>query len=244
MPDRDQSPMMFKYSGVGLLLSIMISLFVLPFFEGMRAGRTMFVLGYSLLLVLAAISTRTNFRLIAVSLLIVAIPAGVGSLLIEWKALLVVFCLVGSTVFWYAGIKIVLDVVRSRSIEFDSILRAVTSYLLFGLGWSLTYWAMCIIDPQSFLAPNLDSELNGRENDVQFSTLIYYSFVTMSTLGYGDIIPNGRVTRTLAWMQSVTGQFYVAVAIAWLVSSLPKAQDMNGHDPQESDREANEVDNA
>ncbi|MEM1069384.1 MAG: potassium channel family protein [Planctomycetota bacterium] len=89
-----------------------------------------------------------------------------------------------------------------------------------------------------------DCTQNGRENDVQFSTLIYYSFVTMSTLGYGDIIPNGRVTRTLAWMQSVTGQFYVAVAIAWLVSSLPKAQDMNGHDPQESDREANEVDNA
>ena len=54
------------------------------------------------------------------------------------------------------------------------------------------------------------------------SEFIYFSFVTMATLGYGDITPLGRVPRTLAWIQSVTGQFYVAVVIAWLVSALPR----------------------
>jgi hypothetical protein len=56
----------------------------------------------------------------------------------------------------------------------------------------------------------------------EFSQFVYFSFVTMSMLGYGEIIPQGPVAQTLAWMQSVTGQFYIAVLVAWLVGEIPK----------------------
>ena len=52
----------------------------------------------------------------------------------------------------------------------------------------------------------------------EFSQFVYFSFVTMSTLGYGDITPQNSVAKTLTWMQSVTGQFYIAVLVAWMVS--------------------------
>jgi voltage-gated potassium channel Kch len=55
-----------------------------------------------------------------------------------------------------------------------------------------------------------------------FSQYVYFSFVTMSTLGYGDITPRSSIAQTLAWMQSVTGQFYIAVLVAWMVSEIPR----------------------
>jgi voltage-gated potassium channel len=50
--------------------------------------------------------------------------------------------------------------------------------------------------------------------------LTYYSFVTLTTVGYGDISPVSPATRTLAWMEAITGQFYLAVIVAGLVSVL------------------------
>ena len=54
-----------------------------------------------------------------------------------------------------------------------------------------------------------------------FSQVIYFSFVTMSTLGYGDIVPCVPLALTLTWTQSVIGQFYLAVLVARLVGVLP-----------------------
>lgn len=227
-PDQRQSKR--EFSGIGLLTSIMISLLVLPFLEDREVGRPVLVCGYSLLLLISVISVKTNFRLILISMLVVALPAGLASLLVQQESLFVAFCLAGSGILWYAGIKIVISTLAARAIEFDSIMKAVSSYLLFGLGWALTYWAVCTVDDSAFYSSVLASDPDVRQEGIDFSTLIYYSFVTMSTLGYGDIVPNGAVTRTLAWMQSVTGQFYVAVAIAWLVSSLPRVHELHPDD--------------
>jgi hypothetical protein len=51
-------------------------------------------------------------------------------------------------------------------------------------------------------------------------TLFYYSFVTLSTVGYGDITPRLPQTQTLAYLIAVTGQLYVAIIMAFLVGKL------------------------
>ena len=58
------------------------------------------------------------------------------------------------------------------------------------------------------------------ETDALPHVLTYYSFVTLTTVGYGDISPVSPAARTLAWMEAVTGQFYLAVIVAGLVSLL------------------------
>ena len=50
--------------------------------------------------------------------------------------------------------------------------------------------------------------------------MTYYSFVTLTTVGYGDISPVSPATRTLAWVEAITGQFYLAVIVAGLVSVM------------------------
>ena len=70
-----------------------------------------------------------------------------------------------------------------------------------------------------------------------FSQVVYFSFVTMSTLGYGDIVPETPLAQTLAWMQSVLGQFFLAVLVAWLVSALPRHRHLKSSSVNEADEE-------
>lgn len=214
------------FTGIGLLASLLLSLLILPLFEEMKAGRPVLISGYSLTLICAAIVARSSLRIFAIAFLSVALPAGFASMLVEWKWLFVTHCLAGSLFFWYVGGKILTKTLLSQQVDFDSVLKALSAYLLFGLAWALTYWAAYTINPDSLQSPQFQDAESSSEIVGEFSIFVYYSFVTMSTLGYGDIIPAGRITRTLAWMQSVTGQFYVAVGIAWLVSSLPKIYEL------------------
>jgi hypothetical protein len=62
------------------------------------------------------------------------------------------------------------------------------------------------------------SQLNRGENSRY--VFIYYSFVTLTTVGYGDVIPLSTPARTLSWLEAVTGQLYLAVLIAGLIGDL------------------------
>ena len=99
----------------------------------------------------------------------------------------------------------------------DALLASGCVYLLLGFMWALGYSALTYIENDSFDIPIV---LDTGEHP-SLSIFLYFSFVTMSTLGYGDILPVSDLARTLAWMQSVTGQFYLAVLVAYLVNMLP-----------------------
>lgn len=99
----------------------------------------------------------------------------------------------------------------SGTITLNKIIGAICIYLLIGLNWSAFYLFINIANPGSF--HGLTSTAIG----VQFSELLYYSYVTITTLGYGDITPAKPIARTLAYLEAIVGQFYVAVLVAWLV---------------------------
>jgi len=97
---------------------------------------------------------------------------------------------------------------------------------LLGLIWALAYALLAQLSPGSFaFAANPHS--SGRMD--RFNAF-YFSFVTLSTVGFGDVTPVSRLARTLAVMEAVTGTFYVAILIARLVAmyvpaSRSRAQD-------------------
>ena len=223
-------------TGRWLLVSLVLSLLVLPLFEGLRVGRALLLVGYSLTFVVGAIAAGTKLRISAVwisavrigavVLLVMALPISWATLFVDSTSLFVVHCLLGSVFFWLVGGVIVFFVIKTRVITFDSVLNAISAYLLFGLAWAFSYWAIHIVSPDSFSIPG-GVATGGADGSkiIEFSPFAYYSFVTMTTLGFGDFTPFSRITRTLSWMQSVVGQFYVAVMIAWLVSALPRPGD-------------------
>ena len=118
-----------------------------------------------------------------------------------------------------ASVLIVKSLFSALTLTFDSILGAVCGYLFLGLGWAVLYALIEGFQPGSFeISPKL---VTGGEHARPLPhVLTYFSFVTLTTVGYGDISPVSAATRTLSWMEAITGQFYLAVIVAGLVSVL------------------------
>lgn len=120
----------------------------------------------------------------------------------------------------YSGSVILLSFLRAGSIAADEIFGIINFYLILGFMWAYIYVLVEDISPNSFrlnlpqdaLAPGL-----GR-TDLLISKFIYFSFVTMTTLGYGDIVPHSELAETLVITEAINGQLYVAVAVAYLLS--------------------------
>lgn len=101
----------------------------------------------------------------------------------------------------------------------DSILGAICGYLLLGVGWAVLFALIESRHPGSFdFGPAFDrrQQLAGFMPDV----FTYYSFATLTTLGYGDVLAISSLARTLSWMEAISGQFYLAVVVAGIVSLL------------------------
>jgi len=118
-----------------------------------------------------------------------------------------------------ASVLIVKSLFSALTLTFDSILGAVCGYLFLGLGWAVLYALIEGFQPGSFeISPKLVT--GGELARPLPHVLTYFSFVTLTTVGYGDISPVSPATRTLSWMEAITGQFYLAVIVAGLVGLL------------------------
>ena len=108
-------------------------------------------------------------------------------------------------------------VLRAAVASVDRIFAAIVAYLLAGLGFAAVYGIVVALEPESFTLPPTATGVHDRDHlEVH---LIYFSFVTIATVGYGDITPRLPLAQMLAVLEAVGGQFYVAVVIAWLVSA-------------------------
>jgi hypothetical protein len=106
----------------------------------------------------------------------------------------------------------------SRQVTFNIVCASLCVYLLLGLVWALTYSVDDALDPTAFtstvgVAKRPEWMRVGRGE----TTLLYFSFATLTTLGYGDIVPTSPISRMLASLEAITGQLYLAVLVARLV---------------------------
>lgn len=106
-------------------------------------------------------------------------------------------------------------VLRSRDVSSETIFAAVVAYFLMTLAFASGFDLLARVDPASFHFPGDVSPLG--DIDLR-DDLVYFSFVTIATLGYGDIVPVTPLAKVLCSLEAVVGQFYIAVIIAWLVS--------------------------
>ena len=118
-------------------------------------------------------------------------------------------------------------VLRSGRITVHRIQGAVAVYLMLGMIWAMAYSLVYLGDPSSF---DLGRSIEGVDDLAGISTtamsrLIYFSFVTMTTLGYGDIAPQNELADNLAVLQALTGQIYLVVIMARLVSLAVTTRD-------------------
>jgi ion channel len=119
----------------------------------------------------------------------------------------------------YTSAVIVLYVFASRQVTFNTVCASLCVYLLLGLIWAVAYSAIYWQDPASFRWTVPET---GSLHVIEFGkgksiTAIYFSFSTLTTLGYGDIVPISPIARALTSIEAITGQLYLAVLVARLV---------------------------
>ena len=96
---------------------------------------------------------------------------------------------------------------RGAKVDAEHLFAALSAYLLAGIYFGLLFWALEQIHPGTVSA-----------SDFSRTGAIYYSFVTLATIGYGDIVPRTDVARGLAIVEGVGGQLFLAVLVARLLS--------------------------
>lgn len=116
---------------------------------------------------------------------------------------------------WYTGYQVIFG----TEMSVNRVVGAVCVYLLLGVIWALAYSILELTWPGSFAGFEPWSD---RGWDSEW---LYFSFVTMTTLGYGDLLPISATARAMAYLQAVFGQFYIAILVAGLVGAFIAARD-------------------
>lgn len=213
MPDKIYIPILRVHIGRFLfLLLTFISLFVVrPFLEGYAGINFLMDVFVSAVLIsgmYAAIEKRSTF--------IIGLIIGLPALTIQWSAyffetpvLPIARELMGMIFCAYLVFVITRYIFRADKVTYDLINGAICVYFLIGLMFTYIFTALEGVHTGSFTMPEV--------NLPHIKHFTYFSYVTLTTLGYGDITPISNAARSLAILEAMIGQLYIAVTIARLV---------------------------
>ena len=197
-----------------LLLFVIFTIFITPFFS-IAWHLILYSISITIVFLLSAIALNDYQPKIFYATVLV--------ILIEWLAetlslslLTQISFLVNILFFDLIVLLFILQIAKAKTVTFRVIMESVTGYLMLGLSFSILIGLVCFIDPTSFSFEHLTGEMNPSYS--YFSNYTYYAFVTLTTLGYGDVVPLSPAARSLSIFTSITGQMYVAIIIAALVS--------------------------
>jgi voltage-gated potassium channel len=201
----------------GLLTSFLILIIVSTLEQYLE--REMWLLDVALVVVLVfAINAVTGDRHGVRMTLFLGLPAVVGGVLaVFWNeppTIVIVLTFVFMLSFLVAVIVVLQrHIMTSDRVSADTLRGAVCVYVLLGIAWAVAYRFVGYLEPNAFYFAG-----HFVDQDRSLALNIYFSFVTLTTLGYGDISPISPIARTLAWLEAAVGQVYVAITIARLVS--------------------------
>ena len=166
-----------------------------------------------------SVSTRRSYFLLSLILMIVAL-IGELSLAVMPTPYTFLFSTITKVVMLIFTIAVILtDLFQRERVSFNTIYGAVCVYVMIGILWAMFYVAFEYYQPGTFAvahASPLVYGANGSINHYPFS-LFYYSFVTLSTLGFGDVVPTTQLAQSCSALEAVIGQLYLVILVARFV---------------------------
>jgi hypothetical protein len=154
-------------------------------------------------------SKRTH--VIVASILVLPLIVSTWSVyFVDFRQMSLLTRIFGVLFFGYAVFIILKRIAGSTDVTRETIFAAVVAYLLIALMWAFAYMILELVVPGSFSQPGGSI----RAETMRFE---YFSFITITTLGYGDITPLSNRASALALLEALIGQIYLVVLVAWLV---------------------------
>lgn len=201
----------FRFRFTYLLLFGLILIAIQPL--GAAMGKLNLLMGIILSIILIsaiyAVSEKIRHTVIGILLAVPLLITMWAKQLLEIRWLQIPESVIGLMFFGYIIALILKFIFTQDEIKADMIAGAATVYLLLATAWVYAYRAIEVIQPGSFAI----AEVQNLTQD----TALYYSFVTITTLGYGDIFPVTTAAKSCAILEAVVGQLYLVITVAWLV---------------------------
>jgi hypothetical protein len=214
-----------RFTTVQLLVALVVLLISAPFVEELEGGHLILSVLFSLVLLAAVFAVADRKRTLAIAL-VLAVPAITARWINHFRPDLVhpaVFLVCALLLLAFVIGHLLHFVLRAPVVTVEVLCASIAAYLMLGLMWTVAYWLVDQVTPGGAFSFNS----NRGAQSMNGFTGFYFSFITLSTVGYGDITPVSQAARWLAAMEAMTGLLYVAVLIARLVSlySIPKPND-------------------
>ena len=206
------SQVCFQERFLSLLIFIIAMIIVGPLVEEFIRLSILIDILWSAIFISAiyAVSQKKHHILIAVLLALPMLGSIWAKYFVQLKALIVVGSLCGAAFILFTIIQMLIFIYSHKEVTRDLIVGAAVVYLLMALMWTFIFAVVETLHPGSFNIPQ------GQDIDAT-RYFLYYSFVTLTTLGYGDITPATSLARSLCILEAVIGQLYLVVQVAWLV---------------------------
>jgi len=202
-----------------LIAGLLATGFVAPLLQQNRTGAVVLHFLSTVLLAagVGAVAKRKRHVLVGLAIAIPAVTMSVLDLAVpneRWDpprhALQTAF-------FAYTAVMILRDVLRHERVTAEKIRGAVCVYLLMGGTWAFGYLTVLRVDPGAigFTAQAAAGVTSGTR--LWIGDVLYFSFITLTSTGYGDIVPLSALARWMAQLEATAGQLYIAILVARLV---------------------------
>src|SRR5690348_12264968 len=212
----------------GLLLLVLIGTYLFSAFNGAHLTTEVQILLFALVLLLAMRSSPLSgsWPLIISAITVIGSAAAFGAALTGTRAGLGAAEIWKTLVLLMTAVVVVRRVLAKRTVTIQSIYGALSAYLILGLMFAACFAAIQRLETSDFFADH---------EPVNTQTLQYFSFTTLTTLGYGDFTAAHNGGRSIAVMEALTGQVFLATLVARLVSAYrpePRTRRQDPDDPE------------
>jgi hypothetical protein len=213
--DRDS---FFPVLGLAILL-ILVS----PIVDEIRLGYLIVFPISALLVILALHRSRVRRRTIRAAIFLLVF-VGVGTLLTsiaraveitDDRYLVGIASLMVAVLFFLAFPAVVRRAFQHEHVNLNTLAAGITAYLLIGIWFASLYRSIAAFEDYQIFT----NILHPRPGDYT-----YFSFITLTTVGYGDLVPRSDITRTMAIFEAILGQVFLVTAVARIVSLLGSQQ--------------------
>lgn len=211
-----------------LFISLIFTAFILPLWS--TAGTLVFRLTYSVIYFTALFSLKKRSKKLILLFFLTIILEWVSGLL-DAEVMYSIAKFFNIISFIVIVIQVIKQIANESEVNARMIFGSVTGYLLMGIIFSIFVAFIINNDPDAFNIPGKDTLQVNQATRTSASN--YFVFVTMATLGYGDIVPMKPYSRSLATFIVIVGQFYIAIIVALLVGKFAAGRN-ESTDPADS----------
>jgi hypothetical protein len=202
-----------------LVTAPLAGVFQHQFGRTVAAGLIVVVMAVVLIAAALAVSEHDRQSRVAIGLVLACILLSVPAHLMDMPTLRITQDVLTILLFAHIVRLIICALFRRRTVDYDTIAASLCGYLLIGVGFAVVYSLVIEIDADAIRIPSSADVQAGamRFGDHTTGTALYFSFVTLTTLGYGDIAAVSMPARLLTTAEAVIGQFYLVVLVARMV---------------------------